>query len=57
VLQADVPLRTSLTVATRVGQWPEWILATLGIGLLLAAGLLRRTGPNPAKNQHHFREE
>ena len=42
VLESDVPLRTSLTVATRVGEWPEGILAGLAVALLLAGALLRR---------------
>lgn len=43
VLESDVPLRTSLTVATRVGGWPEAILAALGIGLLIAGATIRRS--------------
>jgi apolipoprotein N-acyltransferase len=42
VLEATVPLRTSLTMATRVGEWPEGILAALGVGLLMVAALGRR---------------
>jgi apolipoprotein N-acyltransferase len=42
VLQAEVPLRTSLTVATRVGAWPEWILAAVGIGFLLVGAVITR---------------
>jgi apolipoprotein N-acyltransferase len=37
VLEADVPLRTTMTMATRAGAWPEWILAGLGAALVLAA--------------------
>jgi apolipoprotein N-acyltransferase len=36
VLEADVPLRTDRTVATRVGAAPEWALAGVGIALALA---------------------
>jgi apolipoprotein N-acyltransferase len=39
VLESDVPLRTSLTLATRVGAWPEAILAALGVALLLGGAL------------------
>ena len=40
-----MPLRTQLTIATRVGDWPEVILTLLGLGLALAAGLrTRRSG-------------
>ncbi len=42
VLESDVPLRTSLTVATRVGEWPEGVLAALALALLLAASVGRR---------------
>jgi apolipoprotein N-acyltransferase len=37
VLEATVPLRTELTIATRVGEWPEWILTVLALVLLLGA--------------------
>jgi apolipoprotein N-acyltransferase len=39
VLESSVPLRTSMTVATRVGAWPEGILAALGLALLVAAAV------------------
>jgi apolipoprotein N-acyltransferase len=43
VLEADVPLRTAKTVATRVGAGPEWVLAGTGLGLaLLGLGSVRR---------------
>jgi apolipoprotein N-acyltransferase len=35
VLEADVPLRTAKTLATRVGEVPEWLLAGAGLGLAL----------------------
>lgn len=41
VLQASLPVRHANTLATRVGAWPELVLAVLG-GLLAAAGLRRR---------------
>ena len=37
VLEATVPLRSELTIATRVGEWPEWILTALALVLLLGA--------------------
>jgi apolipoprotein N-acyltransferase len=39
VLESDIPLRTSLTLATRVGVWPEVILAVMGVALLFGGGL------------------
>jgi apolipoprotein N-acyltransferase len=36
VLEADVPLRTDQTVATRVGAGPEWALAAVGLALAVA---------------------
>ena len=43
VLQAALPLRTQLTLATRLGEWPEALLTVLGLGLLaLGAGRDRR---------------
>jgi apolipoprotein N-acyltransferase len=49
VLESDVPLRTSLTLATRVGVWPETLLAALGVALLLggALGARRRRSAAP----------
>jgi apolipoprotein N-acyltransferase len=41
-LESDVPLRTSLTVATRVGEWPEGILTGMALALLLVGALRRR---------------
>ena len=44
VLAGRLPLRTGLTVATRVGEAPEIALAGLGCILVAAAGLRRRRG-------------
>jgi apolipoprotein N-acyltransferase len=41
-LVAPVPLRDGRTIATRLGGWPEWLLAAAG---LLAAGLGRLLRP------------
>ncbi|HET9657668.1 MAG TPA: apolipoprotein N-acyltransferase [Kineosporiaceae bacterium] len=41
VLQARLPLRTDLTLATRLGGSPEVVLAAIGL-LLVVAGLVRR---------------
>jgi apolipoprotein N-acyltransferase len=38
VLVASVPLRTVITPATRVGPWPEYVLAALAVAGLLGAG-------------------
>lgn len=43
VLEAEVPLRTSTTVASRLGTWPEAVLAAAGIlGALLGVRHRRR---------------
>ncbi len=42
VLESDVPLRTSLTVATRVGAGPEVLLAALAAALLIGGALAGR---------------
>ena len=39
-LVADIPLRQEETVATRVGAWPEYVLAALA-GVVLIAGAVR----------------
>ena len=54
VLVDRVPLRTTTTLATRLGPAPEWALAVLGIGAAAAGAVRgrRRTGgastPDPA---------
>jgi apolipoprotein N-acyltransferase len=45
VLQAALPLRSSTTVATRLGAAPELALAALGLFGAAAGGLLRRSRP------------
>jgi apolipoprotein N-acyltransferase len=42
VLESDIPLRTSLTLATRVGAGPEAVLAALGVALLIGGALVGR---------------
>jgi apolipoprotein N-acyltransferase len=42
VLDMRLPLRDPLTIADRVGAWPEWILSALGLASLIAAVALRR---------------
>jgi apolipoprotein N-acyltransferase len=57
VLEADVPLRTDRTVATRVGAAPEWILAGVGTALVLAGAwsgrdtARRRRRPGPGQTE------
>ena len=41
-LVESVPLRDSLTLADRVGQVPEWILAALGLAAMVWAAVRRR---------------
>lgn len=41
-LHAEVPLRSTMTLATRLGGIPTWLLAMLGVGAV--AFTLRRTG-------------
>jgi apolipoprotein N-acyltransferase len=41
VLDRRLPLRDPITIADRVGPWPEWILS-LGAVLALVIGLFRR---------------
>jgi apolipoprotein N-acyltransferase len=49
VLESDIPLRTSLTLATRLGTWPEAVLAALGVALLIGGALAgRRRNGRPA---------
>ena len=46
IIVRSLPLSTSLTLATRLGEWPEWVLTAVAL-LALAASLLRsgRLGP------------
>jgi apolipoprotein N-acyltransferase len=39
---ADVPLRTSRTLASRVGAAPEWLLAALGLAAAAVATVAAR---------------
>jgi apolipoprotein N-acyltransferase len=50
VLEADVPLRTDRTVATRMGAAPEWVLAGVGTALVLAGAW---SGRNTARRRRH----
>ena len=44
LLVHEVPLSSRRTLATRLGAWPEWLLASVGLGgaLVAAASTLRR---------------
>jgi apolipoprotein N-acyltransferase len=44
ILQARLPLRTEQTVATRLGEWPEFGLSAAGL-LLVGGALVRRRSP------------
>lgn len=41
-LVAEVPLRSEITLATRLGAAPEWVLAALGVAALLAGAARQR---------------
>lgn len=43
-LVADLPLRESTTLATRLGPVPEWVAVALTSGALVAVAIRRRTG-------------
>jgi len=48
VLDLRLPLRDPLTVADRIGAWPEWILSAAAlVALLVAVGLPRRRTTRP----------
>lgn len=47
VISTDVQLSTATTLATTVGEWPEWILTALA---LIVAGLAISLTPRPAKD-------
>jgi apolipoprotein N-acyltransferase len=61
ILDEKVPLVSTLTLADRIGQWPEYVMTALTIaafGWALAAAALRRrtrarflTGPGPVLNR------
>ncbi|WP_018333476.1 apolipoprotein N-acyltransferase [Actinomycetospora chiangmaiensis] len=42
VLVDRVPLRTTTTLATRLGAGPEWVLAGLGVAAVVVGGVVRR---------------
>ncbi len=50
VLSARVPLRTGLTLADRIGNWPEYAITFLVLAALcltIASGAVRRRGSRP----------
>jgi apolipoprotein N-acyltransferase len=47
VLDMRLPLRDPLTIADRVGPWPEWIASLAGLLALVIGLLRRRTAPAP----------
>lgn len=47
VLVSEVPLRSTLTIATRVGAWPEYLLCLLAVAAV-AVVVRRRRGVAPA---------
>ena len=49
-LVASVPLRTTATLATRLGAWPEWVASVTGLAALaLAIGARLRKRSTPAR--------
>ena len=46
-LVESVPLRDTLTLADRLGQVPEWIVAALGLAAMIWAAVRRRGVGNP----------
>ncbi|MGH3980655.1 MAG: apolipoprotein N-acyltransferase [Pseudonocardiaceae bacterium] len=46
-LVSEVPLRSGITVATRLGAGPEWVLAALGVAGALAGALRQRGAGSP----------
>lgn len=57
VVVGEVPLRTSLTLAARVGQWPELVLSLAGAAAALAGAATtarrRRDRPAPGAGRRH----
>jgi apolipoprotein N-acyltransferase len=47
ILDRRLPLRDPLTLADRVGAWPEWVLSAAGLIALIAAARRRRTDGSP----------
>ena len=49
LLDMRLPLRDPLTIADRVGPWPEWILTTAGL-LALAVALVAQLRRRPQRS-------
>jgi len=49
-LVAQVPLRTNLTIAARLGAWPERTLAVLGALTIIVGGWRRRRAPHVGRH-------
>ncbi len=41
ILDGPVPIQTGTTLATRLGEVPEWLLTAIGVGAIAAVGTLR----------------
>lgn len=51
VMIAEVDLADSLTVATTIGEWPEWLVTALAVSGLALAAMRARTAP-PRQRVH-----
>lgn len=57
VLQADVPLRGTVTLSARVGQWVEWVIVSIGTLAALALGVVaRKNGSRSHTRDREHRE-
>ena len=56
VLVDTVPLRTTTTLATRLGAGPEWVLAGLGVAAVVVGGLVGRRAGRRAGRRTRRRE-
>ncbi|UBI06197.1 apolipoprotein N-acyltransferase [Corynebacterium falsenii] len=50
VLQANVPLRDTMTLSARIGPWLEWVVSAVGLaGVIIAWFLRKRPSPQQAR--------
>ena len=50
VLQANVPLRDTMTLSARIGPWLEWVVSAVGLaGVIVAWFLRKRPSPQQAR--------
>ena len=57
ILDGPVPIQSGTTLATRLGEFPEWLLTALGVGAMIAVGVLRIQPQLPERLRERLRRK